>query len=280
MKANINLLILFLVFPTCFLIAQHRVSRERVVYDFFHVRDSTQPSFIYQEEMELLFNTEGSLYTSLTKLKQDSANQRAFADAATKGSNEIKLGVLKAYNTQQIFVLNGQNGENRVYINEPFLGNNYLIEDKVEAINWQITTEVKSIMNHQCQKATGIFRGRKYTAWFSTDFPYAYGPWKLIGLPGLILQAMDDKNQVMFICRQVDAAPGDQDNISISIPLNSIKTTAVEFDRMLKVYKENQAAINSQEGNSFAVTVSKGNNNKRKIFNNPLELASLNNDKQ
>ena len=46
--------------------------------------------------------------------------------------------------------------------------------------------------------ATADFRGRRWTAWFATDIPVSDGPWKLGGLPGLILEAYDDGQQHVF----------------------------------------------------------------------------------
>jgi len=49
-----------------------------------------------------------------------------------------------------------------------------------------------------CQKAEGDFRGRHYIAWFSNKILIPDGPWKLCGLPGLILEAYDEKKTVYF----------------------------------------------------------------------------------
>lgn len=51
-----------------------------------------------------------------------------------------------------------------------------------------------------CRKATGYFRGRNYIAWFCSDIPIPYGPWKLGGLPGLIIKAYDSKGEISFEC--------------------------------------------------------------------------------
>ena len=39
------------------------------------------------------------------------------------------------------------------------------------------------------------FKGRTWYAWYSEDIPVSEGPWKLYGLPGLILRAYDAQHQ-------------------------------------------------------------------------------------
>ena len=46
--------------------------------------------------------------------------------------------------------------------------------------------------------ATCEYRGRKWTAWFAVDVPIQDGPWKLSGLPGLILEATESTGQHGF----------------------------------------------------------------------------------
>lgn len=59
---------------------------------------------------------------------------------------------------------------------------------------WKIETETKKICGYDCQKATCRWRGRDYVAWFTSAIPVPVGPWKFGGLPGLIMQISDSKN--------------------------------------------------------------------------------------
>lgn len=59
---------------------------------------------------------------------------------------------------------------------------------------WKIENETKTVCGYQCQKATCHWRGRDYTAWFTTKIPVSAGPWKFGGLPGLIMKISDSKN--------------------------------------------------------------------------------------
>ncbi len=80
-----------------------------------------------------------------------------------------------------------------------FLGGDYVVyEDVLNDQDWQITDSIKTVLDYNCQQAVCRFRGREWIAWFTTDIPVVNGPWKLGGLPGLILEAYDQGNQYYF----------------------------------------------------------------------------------
>jgi GLPGLI family protein len=93
----------------------------------------------------------------------------------------------------------------------------YIVEEKKIKIKWDILNEYKTINDLKVQKAIGEFRGRHYIAWFSNEIPVKFGPWKLNGLPGLIIAISDDKNEVMFYAK------------TINIPLDSNLNTQDDF---------------------------------------------------
>ena len=71
-------------------------------------------------------------------------------------------------------------------------------------MNWKIEKETKKLGKFNCKKATTSFRGRNYTAWFTTEIAVPFGPWKLNGLPGLILEAYDTNKSVYWYFKSVE----------------------------------------------------------------------------
>ena len=82
-------------------------------------------------------------------------------------------------------------GKISVYTN--VLASGYLIEEDFPVIDWIIYEDsTMQVLGYECHKATSRFRGRAWTVWYTEDIPLNIGPWKLGGLPGLILKAKCD----------------------------------------------------------------------------------------
>ncbi|NER12955.1 GLPGLI family protein [Leptobacterium flavescens] len=78
-----------------------------------------------------------------------------------------------------------------------------ILEENNPRIKWDLKEETKKIGSFTCHKAIGEFRGRIYTAWYTLDVPVNAGPWKLQGLPGLILEAYDKEKFVQFYFKSI-----------------------------------------------------------------------------
>ncbi|AOH40861.1 GLPGLI family protein [Tannerella serpentiformis] len=74
----------------------------------------------------------------------------------------------------------------------------YCYVDSLHTQTWAMGDSTREVLGYTCQQATADFRGRRWTAWFATDIPISDGPWKLGGLPGLILKAYDEGQQHVF----------------------------------------------------------------------------------
>ena len=76
-----------------------------------------------------------------------------------------------------------------LYETQRFLGMKFSVKDSLHTMKWQSGRDSQTILGYPCLSATTVFRGRPYTAYYTTKLPVADGPWKLGGLPGLILAA-------------------------------------------------------------------------------------------
>lgn len=79
-----------------------------------------------------------------------------------------------------------------------------------EKPEWEISDESIEIIGYQCFKAIADYRGRKWTAWFAPEIPVQEGPWKLCGLPGLILAAYDNNEEYHFIADDLTQNPNSE----------------------------------------------------------------------
>lgn len=76
----------------------------------------------------------------------------------------------------------------------------YVVEEPIENINWTLSEDsLKNVLGYDCIMATADYHGRKWTAWFTPEIPLQAGPWKLAGLPGLILEADADNGVYSFV---------------------------------------------------------------------------------
>lgn len=243
-----------------------------VIYQFYHQLDSADKSSVYSEDMILFFGKMGSVYASNRKIKQDSVSKAAFDKAEQTGNMNINLGVILPVISERIYTLKDSSS---IYLVESFHQVEYLLTESKPSIKWDIHNEIKKILGYRCQKATCSFKGRNYIAWFTSDISFAGGPWKLSGLPGLILEASDAKNQVRFTCLQVNAS-GITPKLPIAVPKGTVKTNQKTFDKMKTAYSNNSAGYNDYNGISIQTDQVGSSGNKRIVkkvlMNNPLEL--------
>ena len=123
-----------------------------------------------------------------------------------------------------------------------YLGQNaVLIKDEYNNLKWDITSETKTIAGYECTKATTSFRGRDWIVWFSPEIPLPYGPWKLHGLPGLILEAEDSTNTYVWSAEKIEYR---RDPV-LDKDFNSFLQTRNKKPMTLKQYMDDQAEWNA-----------------------------------
>ncbi|MDD4438446.1 MAG: GLPGLI family protein [Tissierellia bacterium] len=76
---------------------------------------------------------------------------------------------------------------------------NVLFDETIPPFKWTIKEDTCTILDYPCTLASTSFRGRTYKVWFTMDIPINEGPWKLYGLPGLILKAETQDDLFKFV---------------------------------------------------------------------------------
>lgn len=115
-----------------------------------------------------------------------------------------------------------------IKIRQPKVGilDAFTVFDDWIPIKWKHTDDTKIINGYTCKMAIGDFRGRQYIAWYATELKGGFGPWKLYGLPGIILEAYDKQNEVRFIVTNISIV---DTILNISEPVETNSKTLKEY---------------------------------------------------
>ncbi len=173
-----------------------------VHYQRTEVHDTLyRDSLFFNDEMMLRIGKTKSMFCNV---------KRFFQDSLSKANPELYWGMMIAEmdkGNPNVFATLG--GHKRSYLYKNYSSNRIIEEDYFditpwryketwEKPAWETTDESKEILGYQCFKATTDYRGRRWTAWFAPEIPIQEGPWKLCGLPGLILEAYDADRYYVF----------------------------------------------------------------------------------
>lgn len=114
---------------------------------------------------------------------------------------------------------------------------NCYYEEPIPEFDWNLQEGDTTICTYPCKKAETSFRGRTWTVWYTEELPYNNGPWKLGGLPGLILKAIDKKGDYSFTAYKVFTTTGKLHDFSIK---GYKKTTAKQYAKDMTFYMKDQ----------------------------------------
>ncbi len=222
MKAK--LLFITALFSTVFVQTKAQVADVAIAkafYTTYYVDDTTQRTSPQIAETVLYLGEKGSIYRRI--LDEESKPLLHMSYGGTMETFDII-----EESASQIFLAGKSHRVERV------IDNKYIITEDKPVIDWELGDETKMIGGYNTQKATAKFGGRVYTAWFAADIPFSYGPWKLQGLPGLILEARDSKNDLVFEFTGFQTVKK-EDAVKIAVP-KSFKFQKVTHQQFEKIY--------------------------------------------
>ena len=192
-------------------------------------------------------------------------------DSALVGKQQMTLGeYFDFYNKYspdfKEFLLENVNANKLSYYGKVSI-DKFMYHEEVPHIDWALSDSTKEICGYLCHQATATFRGRNWIAWYC-DIPKSAGPWKLNGLPGLILAAQTEDKEHTFTAVSVRKSSSP---ITVK-DKEYFKTTREHFNQALADYKSNPAkswknsplAPKDMNGKPMPIP-------KRKLFYSPLE---------
>jgi len=165
---------------------------------------ATDSGNIHSFGMVLVANPQKSLYYNTESLYCDSCNStpegkaklreiqmkawRVIQPDGTVTLDGRKLGLVPEKKEFLYVSKNRENGNIDVY--DYKAAELYQYSEPISEMEWTIVEDsTKTILGYECFMSQSNYHGRTWTAWFTPEIPIQDGPWKLRGLPGLILQA-------------------------------------------------------------------------------------------
>jgi GLPGLI family protein len=120
----------------------------------------------------------------------NSSNSRHSDENWQKMQDALKLNATVIYQNYP---------EGRLTSMEAIPPHKYITDEVLPQIKWSLTDDTMRVEGYLCHQATTQFGDRSWSAWYTEEIPSSAGPWKLHGLPGLILYAKDKDNIFSFM---------------------------------------------------------------------------------
>ena len=164
----------------------------RITYDAKQVNDTTQIPYIYRKaQMRLDI---GSNITHFYNQSKEQWEQQVLQMILSGGV--IDLRKAEPVKCMDFEFLKNYPKNGLTLFQDSWVLTTYHCIEKAETPDWQLIPDsTTTIIGYHCQLAKTNFKGRTWLAWYAEDIPVPEGPWKLCGLPGLILRAYDAQQQ-------------------------------------------------------------------------------------
>lgn len=140
-------------------------------------------------------------------------------------------------------------GEDYGYYTEP-----------LNEIQWTIVEDsTATVLGYECVMAESDYHGRHWKAWFAPELPMPFGPWKLHGLPGLILKA-EANGGFSFAATGLEST----DRIISSMYMQSdySKVDRKEALKNAEFFANNEESIMNAQGQNMKIYSTDENGNK------------------
>lgn len=197
------------------------------------------------KEQSKFYNAKTEFKDSLQSTPQGRAvEKQLFNDAIKRYSETRDESAMNAVVYQTFLYIFRSKPDNRMTVYDKAGSLEYgVYTEPLSEIQWEITDSAKTVLGYDCVMATANYHGRDWTVWFAPDIPLQEGPWKMCGLPGLILEASESTGQHSFVATGLEAS--NQAIVPIYPYQQYDKMSRIEMLRQLRNYRDHGRAIDA-----------------------------------
>ena len=179
----------------------------RTIYAFSQKNHIRESQLSRTDTMSLDIGSRYSEFYDMTAFAKDSLKKLVFQPGRVKS-----VSVIKNQQIAESVINTNQTGNGNVFLPNSYISftiykdrdekhiytldkvsdmseTSIFLDEEISPQEWTIDSDTCRILDYLCYRATTKFRGREYEVFFTPEIPINEGPWKLYGLPGLILAA-------------------------------------------------------------------------------------------
>lgn len=207
----------------------------RVHYKMLSVKDTAKPKELTENAMLLQIGKNITKFSDYHMLLSDSLWNVLVSKKASRNEAFNKTLPMSRGAMRTIILKNYPKGKITTIDRIPF--NTYRYVEESFSPAWNLEEDVEIICGYKCKKANTRLFGREYTVWYTPEIPISDGPWKLGGLPGLILKAYDKQKHYIFECTGI--IKNNWGDVIDLIDLTLLDIKKEQFFKLQKRYFEN-----------------------------------------
>ena len=150
------------------------------------------------------------------------------------------------------------------YTRIPLYSSEIVYSQSTNNLKFELTGKAKVINNYNCNEAKLKLNNRIYTIWFTPDVNVNFGPYKINGLPGLIVELKEETNNINISLKSIKKLEDTKvfttyKNLFATKKVltfseyekNIVKIITAKKAKDIAYFKENEATMEYKEDQSF-----------------------------
>ena len=205
-------------------------------------QENIDVSYLVRYNDDLFGGRSDRMHTGYLKIRGDRSVSYFVAKEEYKSRGQFD-GTMRV--DTMFYVYNDLKQNSNVFQDYDLSGKIIWVSDSLHPMNWIIDTAQKKVGDWLCTKARTTFRGRNYIAWFTPSVPIPFGPWKMGGLPGLIVELEDDEQNLVVRIMNFKVVKGNE--LIMPIPKMDWNTSVNKKRKLLEKIRGGSNATGSTD---------------------------------